>query len=133
MRGRLPEPNGPDRTQARRRARGLGLEAEFWARVYLGLTGWRVLARGYVAPGGEIDIVAKRGDMLVFVEVKARATQDAALLAIDENKRRRISRAARHWIGRNRIAIGCNYRGDAILIAPWHLPRRLDGAFMLDL
>jgi putative endonuclease len=125
---------GPARdSQARRRARGVGLEAEFFARVYLLFTGWRMVAASYIAPGGEIDIIARRGDMLAFVEVKARATQDAALLSIDARKQQRISRAARHWIGRNPRFANCNFRGDAILIAPWSLPRRIPGAFHLDL
>ena len=118
---------------ARRHARGLGLEAEFFARLYLRATGWKVLAASYRAPGGEIDIVARRRDMVAFVEVKARATLDGALLAIDAQKQRRISRAARHWLARNRAHQGCNFRGDAILVTPWRLPERVDGAFLLDL
>ncbi|MDB5651156.1 MAG: hypothetical protein JWL62_2676 [Hyphomicrobiales bacterium] len=120
-------------TQARRRARGVGLEAEFLARVYLALTGWRVVTRSFSAPGGEIDIIAQRGDMLAFVEVKARSTLDGALLSIDARKQSRISRAARHWISRNPRSAGLNYRGDAILLAPWRWPRRVNGAFHLDL
>jgi putative endonuclease len=118
---------------ARRAARGLGLEAEFFARVYLRATGWKVLAYSYSAPGGEIDIVARRRDMVAFVEVKARADRDSALLAIDGPKQRRISRAARHWLARNRAHQGCNFRGDALLVTPWRLPERVEGAFALDL
>jgi putative endonuclease len=118
---------------ARRRARGLGLEAEFFARLYLRATGWRILAQSYAASGGEIDIVARRRDMVAFVEVKARATRDGALLAIDGPKQRRISRAARHWLARNHAHQGCNFRGDALLVTPWRLPERVPGAFPLDL
>jgi putative endonuclease len=117
----------------RRRARGLGLEAEFFARVYLRATGWRVLSRSYAAQGGEIDIVARRADLVAFIEVKARDSRDAALLAIDAPKRRRISRAARHWLARNRAHQHCSFRGDAILVTPWRLPERVEGAFDLDL
>ena len=117
----------------RRRARGLGLEAEFLARAYLRATGWRILAFSYHAPGGEIDIVARRRDMVAFVEVKARRTRDGALLAIDHTKQRRISRAARHWLARNRAHQACNFRGDALLMTPWRLPERVEGAFALEL
>jgi putative endonuclease len=117
----------------RRRARGLGLEAEFFARLYLRATGWRILAQSYSASGGEIDIVARRRDMVAFVEVKARTTRDGALLAIDGPKQRRISRAARHWLARNRAHQGCNFRGDALLVTPWRLPERVAGAFSIDL
>jgi putative endonuclease len=118
---------------ARRLARGLGLEAEFLARVWLRATGWRVLAFSYSAPGGEIDIVARRRDMVAFVEVKARRTRDAAILAIDGGKQRRISRAARHWLARNAAHHACSFRGDAILMTPWRLPERVEGAYALDL
>lgn len=128
----MTPPEAP-RTQARRRARGLGIEAEFLASVYLRACGWRILARGYLAPGGEIDIVARRGDMLAFVEVKRRGTLDAALESIDARKCRRISHAARHWIGRHGQKLDCNYRGDAVLLAPWRFPRHVPGAFALDL
>jgi putative endonuclease len=121
--------NAPER----RRARGFGLEAEFLARVYLRATGWRILDFSYMAPGGEIDIVARRRDLVAFVEVKARETRDAALLSIDAPKQRRISRAARHWLVRNSLHQDCNFRGDAILITPWRLPERVEAAFVLDL
>jgi putative endonuclease len=101
--------------------------------VYLRATGWRILDASYSAPGGEIDIVARRGDLVAFVEVKARATRDGALFAIDGPKQRRISRAARHWLARNRAHQGCSFRGDAVLVTPWRLPERVAGAFALDL
>ena len=122
-----------ERTQDRRRARGIGLEAEFLASVYLRVKGWRILARGYIAPGGEIDIVARRGDTLAFIEVKSRATLELALMSIDARKQRRISRAARSWIGRHGRKLDCNYRGDAVLLAPWRFPRHVAQAFELDL
>ncbi len=123
----------PDDAPARRRARGLGIEAEFFARVWLRATGWRILAASYKASGGEIDIIARRRDLVAFVEVKARADRDAALFAIDGPKQRRMSRAARHWLARNRPHQGCNFRGDAILVTPWRLPEKVEGAFALDL
>jgi putative endonuclease len=63
--------------------------------VILRLKGYRVLARRYHIRGGEIDIVAWRGDTVAFVEVKVRPTLDEAREAIGVVKRRRISRAAR--------------------------------------
>jgi len=66
-------------------------------------------------------------------EVKARRTRDAAILAIDGAKQRRISRAARHWLARNAAHHACNFRGDAILMTPWRLPERVEGAYALDL
>lgn len=117
----------------RRQARGWGLEAEFLARVWLRAGGWRILDHGYSAGGGEIDIVARRGDLVIFVEVKARATRDAALLAIDAAKQRRMAGAARRWIARHPRHAACSFRGDALLLTPWRWPRRVAGAIPLDL
>jgi putative endonuclease len=99
----------------------------------LRLTGWQILAHSYSAHGGEIDIVARRGDLVIFVEVKARKTRDGALLAIDATKVRRISKAARHWIARHPAHQACTFRGDAMLMVPWRLPERAEGAFEIDL
>ncbi len=67
------------RQEAERRGRG----AETLACWYLRLKGWRILARRARVPGGEVDIVARRGRTLAFVEVKARASEDAAASCLD--------------------------------------------------
>ena len=120
-------------TARRRRAYLLGLRAETWAALYLRLTGWRILARRWQASGGEIDIVALRGDVVAFVEVKARDSLDAAAMAITPDKSRRMSRAARAWAGRHPWSARKVLRGDAILIAPRCWPRRIPGAVELEL
>jgi len=118
---------------ARRRAHLYGLRAETVATLLLRLKGYRVLARRFVVSGGEIDIVAQRGETIAFVEVKARARLDDAASAIQETKRRRISRAARVWLTRNPWAAGATLRGDAVFVAPGRLPRHLGAAYRLDL
>ena len=83
-----------NRQAAEKRGRG----AETLACWYLRLKGWRILARRARVPGGEVDIVARRGRTLAFVEVKARASEEAAAFALDEWRlapRRRCRRAAR--------------------------------------
>jgi putative endonuclease len=82
----------------RRRAHGLGLLAEHVAEVLLRLKKYRILTRRYSIREGEIDLVARRGDTIAFVEVKVRPTLDEARTAIDFVKRRRVSRAARSWL-----------------------------------
>ena len=109
--------------ERRQRANLLGLRAETLAVLLLRLKGWRILARNYKVPGGEIDIVALRGQVVAFVEVKARPTMDGALSAIDATKRRRISRAASQWLTQNGWAMSRTLRGDAICIAPGCWPR----------
>lgn len=97
------------------------------------LKGYRILARRYSAAGGEIDIVARRGDVIAFVEVKARPGLEEAAVAISEGKRRRMSQAARAWLTRNPWAVRATLRGDAVFVAPRRLPRHLPAAYMLDM
>jgi len=118
---------------ARRRAHLFGLRAEAVAALLLRLKGYQVLDRRFAAAGGEIDLVARRGATIAFVEVKARDDLDAAAIAIDETKRRRVSRAARVWLAKNPWAAGLNLRGDAVFVAPRRLPRHLVAAYSLEL
>ena len=116
----------------RRRAHRSGLGAEWTAIVCLRLKGYRILARRYLVAGGEIDVIASRGTTIVFVEVKMRATMEDALVSIDAAKRRRMARAARVFISRQRLA-GLTLRADAIYCAPWRWPRHIPAAFELAL
>jgi putative endonuclease len=117
----------------RKKAHGLGLFAEHLAVVILRLKGYRILARRYSIKEGEIDIVARRGDNIAFVEVKVRRTLDEARTAIGFVKRRRISRAARSWLAANPWAAPLTWRGDAVYVAPWRWPRHEIAAIELDL
>jgi putative endonuclease len=73
--------------------------------------------------------VARRGSLLVFVEVKARTRFDDAAEAVTPRQRRRITAAAEAWLASHDEDIGCDIRFDAILVAPWQLPRHLPAAF----
>ncbi len=117
----------------RRKAHRAGHSAERVAILYLRLVGWRILARRYLVQGGEIDIVARRGRTIAFVEVKRRASLEAAATSIDGTKRRRMARAARAFVSRQRDGAGLTYRADALFVAPWRLPRHVPAAFELDL
>jgi len=125
--------DAPPPGRDRQAARTFGIRAEWAALALLTLTGYRVLARNFVAPGGEIDLIAQRGQTIAFIEVKARPQMDQALIAITEQKRRRIARAAQVWLRQNRWAATYALRGDAVFIAPRRLPRHLPAAFELDL
>jgi putative endonuclease len=118
---------------AKWRAHRWGLRAEWLAAAFLVMKGYRILARKFVIAGGEIDLVARRGDVIAFVEVKARLDFGDALIAIDSVKRRRIARAARFWLTRNPAAMQATLRGDAVLIAPMRWPRHVEAAFELDM
>jgi len=117
----------------RKKARTFGLRAETLAALWLRLKFYQILARNFAARGGEIDLIARRGDVIVFVEVKARPTLDQAFTAIDATKAARISRIAAFWISANRWAVGRTFRGDAIYIAPGYLPRHVEAAVPLNL
>ncbi|KQO92613.1 YraN family protein [Methylorubrum extorquens] len=118
---------------ARRRAtHGRGLSAEGLALLVLMLKGYRPLARRFAAAGGEIDLIVRRGRTIAFVEVKARATLDAAATAIDARKRARVSRAARAWLARHPLAADATLRADAVFVAPRRWPRHLPNAFEIE-
>lgn len=109
-----------NRQQAEKRGRG----AERLAAWYLRLRGWRILAQRARVPGGEVDIVARRGRTLAFVEVKARASDDAAAIALDQYRLRRVAVAAERLAPRFMQA-GDDIRIDALFIVPGRWPRHL--------
>ncbi len=106
-----------------------GRSAELRAVLMLMLKGYRILKRQYRVPQGEIDIIARRGRVVAFVEVKARSTMDEAANAVTPHQRRRISNAARLWLADYPAYANFDMRFDVILIAPRHLPRHLIAAF----
>jgi putative endonuclease len=117
----------------RQKALASGLRAETVAALYLRLKGYRILARRYAIAGGEIDLIARKFDSIVFVEVKTRPDLSLAMTAIDAAKCRRISRAAAHWLAANPWAARLNLRGDAICLIPWRWPRHAIAAITLDI
>jgi putative endonuclease len=108
----------------RRRAERGGRRAERIAAWWLRLKGWRILAMRARTPVGEIDIVARRGRTLVFVEVKARSSTADADLALDEYRLRRVVRAAEALLPRY-MHQGDTARIDAMFITPWRVPRHM--------
>ena len=116
-----------NRQQAEKRGRG----AETLACWYLRLKGWRILARRARVPGGEVDIVARRGRTLAFVEVKARASEEAAAFALDQWRLRRVVAAAERLAPRYMRA-GDDIRIDALFVVPRRWPRHLPDVWQGD-
>ena len=111
-----------------RRARyHTGLWGEFIATIVLSLKGYRILARRYKTHCGEIDLVAVRGDTVCFVEVKARATLEAAEASITRRQSERIRRAAGLWIARSPRYQHFEQRFDALYVLPRRWPVHLPG------
>ncbi len=111
-----------DRAAAERQGR----RGETLAAWYLRLHGWQIVAQRCRVRGGEVDIVARRGRTLAFVEVKWRASGADRDLALDAWRLRRVSRAAEALAHRfARADEDC--RLDAILLAPGRWPRHLKG------
>lgn len=117
---------------SRQGAERRGRLAETVAAVYLGLKGYRVVARRFRSPVGEIDLVMRRGGVLAFVEVKNRRTLDDAALAVTPQARQRLVRAAEAFIGRHPQAAALTLRFDLVLVAPRRWPRHIVDAFGTD-
>lgn len=108
----------------RRSAEKRGRSAERIAAIWLMLKGWRILARRARVRGGEVDIVARRGGTIAFVEVKARATDESAAAALDAYRLRRVAAAAEALAPRF-MRDGDMLRIDVIFVVPRRLPRHL--------
>jgi putative endonuclease len=123
-----PRPPKPPPRPERLAAFGLGISAESRAAVWLLAHGYRILARRWKSPLGEIDIIAARRHLLIFVEVKARATLDEAAESVSERQKQRIA-AAEIWLANYPQPTIRDIRFDAILVAPRCLPRHIPAAF----
>ncbi len=128
-RRRMSRPPRPRSLSDRRAAEAAGRRGERIAGWWLRLKGWRILDRRVRTPAGEVDIVARRGNLIAFVEVKARATDAELDFAIDERRLARVAAAAEMLMPR--YAGPCDdIRVDVILIAPGSRPRHIENAWI---
>ncbi len=121
-----------DTSRKRQQAERRGHTAEARAALMLRLKGYRVLDRRWKSPAGEIDLVVRKGSVIAFVEVKARASTDEAVASVSPHQRRRIVTAAHHWLGENPAASDCDCRFDIVLVTPYQWPLHLANAFAAD-
>ena len=122
---RVPRPPQPERQVAFR----LGISAESRAAALLIAKGFRIMARRFRSPVGEIDIVARRRHLLIFVEVKARERLDDAAWSVTERQRARIVAAAEAWLADHPDPSIQDIRFDAMLVAPGRMPQHIPAAF----
>jgi putative endonuclease len=114
------------RLEERRARDKRGRRAEWLAAMALRLRGYRILAKREKGPLGEIDLIAVRGRRLVFVEVKQRASQEAAEAAITPAQRARIRRAADIWLARNPEFQSHDLGFDIVFLVARQWPRHIE-------
>tara|TARA_R110001606_G_scaffold8325_7_gene36531 strand:- start:3817 stop:4188 length:372 start_codon:yes stop_codon:yes gene_type:complete len=107
---------------ARQQAERRGRTGEPLAAIWLRLKGYRILETRLRTPVGEIDLIASKGRIIAFVEVKARARRDYALGAVTPAGWQRISRAADYWMARRPRYADYGWRYDLVAIQPGRLP-----------
>jgi putative endonuclease len=107
-----------------------GRRGEALAAWYLRLKGWRIVAQRIKTPRGEIDLIARRGKTVAFIEVKWRASAADLDHAIDEYRLRRVAAAAEAVAHRYAKADEVQ-RIDVLLLAPGRFPRHMANALLL--
>ena len=123
---------GPDKKRERRERYKRGRRAELWATIWLKLKGYRILARRHRTPVGEIDIIVRKRGKVSFIEVKRRKTITEAESALPHNQRKRIARAALHWLDKNKKYETHEMSLDVVLMVPRKMPVHIIGAFEPD-
>lgn len=113
----------------RRKAERAGRVGETAAAWWLRLKGWKIVARRVKTPAGEIDLIARKGKLVAFVEVKRRQTGAELDFAIDEYRLRRVAAAA-EYLGPRYMQPGDDMRVDVILIAPGRALRHIENAWI---
>jgi putative endonuclease len=113
----------------RRKAYRRGHRSEWLAALALMLKGYRIVARRYRTKLGEIDLIARRGDLVIMVEVKARPTLLEAMEAIGRESERRIEGAADLWLTRQKDYGRLSVRFDMVAVLPRRWPVHVENAF----
>ncbi len=125
----MAERVGDDLLRKRRKAYRRGHSSEWLAAAALMLKGYRIVARRYRTKLGEIDLIARRGNLVLIVEVKARKTLIEAMEAIARESERRIDGAADLWLARKRDYAKLSLRFDMVAVLPWRWPVHVKNIF----
>jgi putative endonuclease len=119
----------PRDIEDRRRALRRGFLSEYVAAIFLLFRGYRIIALRYKVKVGEIDLIVRRGEMVCFVEVKARRSVEDAVFAVDDLTQKRIRNASLHWLQGRPDAGTLSLRYDIVAVRPWRWPLHLPDAF----
>lgn len=109
-----------------------GRRSETWAAWFLRLKLYRILHQRYKTPVGEIDLIARRGNLLVFVEVKARNDLSEGLMAVTARQQQRISRAASSFLAKHQELRDLSIRFDVIVVQPRAIPHHMVDAWRVN-
>lgn len=120
---------GRSSKRRRQKAERRGHFAETLAAVALMLKGYRIVARRFKTKAGEVDLIARKQDLIALVEVKARSSERAAVDAVTATAARRIGAAGDIWLSRQKDAAQLSIRCDIIAVLPWRWPRHFPDAF----
>lgn len=120
--------NAPQRRLRERKGR----RAENAAALWLQMKGYRILDRRARTPACEIDLIATKKNLLVFVEVKMRARHETALESVTPALRRRIEQAARIWTTSHHTLQNYIWRFDIVLMSPGRLPKHMPDAWRAE-
>ena len=121
--------SGADKLERKRRFERKGRRAELFAAIALMLKGYRIAALRYKTTVGEIDLVARKGDLVAFVEVKARRDLASGVDAVSYPAQRRIAAAGELFISRQPDSARLSWRHDIVVVSPWSWPVHLQDAF----
>ena len=120
---------GADKLSRKQRSERKGRRAEYLVALALILKGYRIVSLRYRTPVGEIDIVARKRDLIAFVEVKARRDLAAGVDAVSYSAQRRIAAAGELFISRQKDSALLSWRHDIVVVSPWAWPVHLKDAF----
>ena len=115
--------------EQRRKSLRRGHFSEYLAALSLMLRGYRIVAMRYRVKAGEIDIIARKRDLVSFVEVKARATAADSVFAVGGSTQTRIRNASLHWLQAQKDAGELSYSYDIVAVRPWRWPEHFRDAF----
>ena len=121
----MPASSSANRQRNERR----GHRAETAALILLRLKGYHLLARRFKSHHGEIDLIMRKGQTTAFIEVKARATTDAAITSVTTYQSKRISAAAGLWMLRDAKAAAGFCRFDIVAVNAYLWPTHIANAF----
>ncbi len=113
----------------KRKANRRGYRAEWFAAISLRLKGYKIIERGFRTRSGEIDIIARKGNLIAIVEVKYRRNLPDALNAVGYTSQHRIADAANIWLSGQRDFVKLSVRFDIIAVCPGKWPKHFPDAF----